>query len=366
MNTFYFGNTTRSWLVAAGIAVAVYLTLVLIQRLAVNRLGKLAERTENDWDDAVVDIVRNTRPFFFAALSLIAALRGLAVPRSVGGPLHAVLELLVLLQIGLWATGIIAFLVERSLSKRRETADRIGVAAVRAIGITVKVVAWIVIVLIAIQNVFDKNVTALMTGLGVGGIALALAVQNILGDLLAAVAIVFDRPFDVGDFIVVDDVKGTVEQIGLKTTRLRSLTGEQIILGNGELLKSRIRNYKRMYERRATFTIDVTYDTPADVVERIPAMVRAAIEAQSPVRFDRSHFASFAQSALRIEAVYFVLSPEYNVFMDIQQRINLTLLRQFNAAKIEFAFPTQTMHSRGATGPTDAPSAGPARSAIPG
>ncbi|HET9424194.1 MAG TPA: mechanosensitive ion channel family protein [Gemmatimonadaceae bacterium] len=343
MNSIYFGNTVRAWLFAAGIAVVASLVLVLIQRLLVNRLGRLAERTDNDWDDAVVHLIRSTRPFFFAAMAIIAAMRGLVVPRSLGGPLHAVLELLILLQIGLWATGIVAFLVERSLAKRGETSDRIGVAAVRAIGVSVKVVAWIVIVLIAIQNVFDRNVTALVTGLGVGGIALALAVQNILGDLLAAVAIVFDRPFDVGDFIVVGEVKGTVEQIGLKTTRLRSLSGEQVILGNGELLKSRLHNFKRMYERRAAFSVDVTYDTPPDVVERIPGMVRAAIEAQSPVRFDRCHFASFAESALRIEAVYYVLNPEYNVFMDIQQRINLTLLRQFNAASIEFAFPTRTM-----------------------
>jgi small-conductance mechanosensitive channel len=339
-------------LVAAGIAVAAYFALRIIQSVLVNRLGKLADRTDTDFDDAVVDLVRNTRTFFFAAIALIAAMRGLSVSRAIHGPLHAVLELLILLQIGLWTTGLIAFLVERSLSKRRETADRIGVAAVRAIGITVKVVAWIIIVLIAIQNVFDKNILPLMTGLGVGGIALALAVQNILGDLLAAVAIVFDRPFDVGDFIVVDDVKGTVEHIGLKTTRLRSLGGEQIILGNGELLKARLRNYKRMYERRVVFAIDVTYDTPPDVVEGIPAMVRAAIEAESPIRFDRAHFAAFAESALRVEAVYYVLSPDYNVYMDIQQRINLTLLRRFGAAGIQFAFPTRTLQLQGRVGLT--------------
>lgn len=351
MNTIYFGNTTRAWLIAAGIATVVYLVLVLIQRLLVNRFGKLAERTENDWDDGLVNLVKSTRPFFFAAIAVIAAMRGLVVNPAIGGPIQAVLELLVLLQIGLWATGLIAFLVERSLTKRRETADRIGVAAVRAIGITIKVVAWIIIVLLAIQNVFNKNVTALMTGLGVGGIALALAVQNILGDLLAAVAIVFDRPFDVGDFIIVGDVMGTVEQIGLKTTRLRSLSGEQIILGNGELLKSRIRNYKRMYERRATFSLDITYDTPPDVVERIPGMVKTAIEAQPTVRFDRCHFASFAESALRIETVYFVLNPDYNVYMDTQQAINLVLLRQFNVAGIQFAFPTRTVQLQGQPAP---------------
>src|SRR5439155_12821536 len=141
-----------------------------------------------------------------------------------------------------------------AMTKRREAADRIGIAAVRAIGVTVKIVAWIILSLVALQFVFEKNVTTLVTTLGVGGIALALAVQNILGDLLAAVAIVFDRPFDVGDTIAVDTLVGKVEQIGLKTTRLRSATGEQLIIGNGELLKSKLRNYKRMYERRALLT----------------------------------------------------------------------------------------------------------------
>lgn len=339
----FFGNSTRAWLTAAGIAVVVYLVLVIIQRLLVSRLGKLAEKTETDFDDAVVDLVRNTRPFFFGALALIAAMRGLAIGPALAGPLHAALELLVLWQIGLWATGLIAFMVERSLTRRHETADRIGVAAVRAIGITVKVVAWIIIVLVAIQNVFNKNITTLVTGLGVGGIALALAVQNILGDLLAAVAIVFDRPFDVGDTIQIDNLSGTVEQIGLKTTRLRSVNGEQLVIGNAELLKSRLRNYKRMFERRAVLNIDVTYDTPPEVVERIPGMLRQIVESQSDVRFDRSHFAGFLESALRIETVYFVLDPAYGRFMDVQQAVNLAVLRRFNAEKIQFAFPTRTV-----------------------
>lgn len=343
MNTIYFGNTARQWLIAAGVAIVVYLLLVLLQRLLVSRLGKLAERTDTDFDDAVVDLVKNTRPFFFAAFALIAAMRGLVISPALGGPLHAILELLVLLQIGMWATGIVAFLVQRSLTQRAETADRIGVAAVRAIGITVKVVAWIIIVLIAIQNVFGKNILPLMTGLGVGGIAIALAVQNILGDLLAAVAIVFDRPFDVGDTIQIDNLTGTVEQIGLKTTRLRSASGEQLVIGNAELLKARLRNFKRMHERRAVLNLDLTYDTPPAVVERIPGMIRQIVESQPNVRFDRSHFAAFMESALRVETIYFVEDTDYNRYMDTQQAVNLAVLKRFGAEKIQFAFPTRTL-----------------------
>jgi small-conductance mechanosensitive channel len=343
VNAIYFGNSTRAWLVSAAIAAAVYVALVLIQRLAVNRLGKLAERTDTDFDDAIVEVVRNTRAFFLLAIAIYAGMRGLAIHRRLVGPLEGFLELLFLFQIGLWASGLVSFLVRRSLDRREQVADRIGVAAIRAIGITIKIAAWVIIVLVAIQSVFNKPVTGLIAGVGVGGIALALAVQNILGDLLAAVAIVFDRPFDVGDTIQVDNHVGTVEQIGLKTTRLRSVTGEQLVIGNGELLKSRLRNYKRMFERRAMLQLDLNYDTKPEVVERVPEMVRQIIESQTGVRFERSHFSGFMENALRVETVYFVLDPEYKRFMDVQQAVNLAILRRFTAEGIEFAFPTRTI-----------------------
>jgi small-conductance mechanosensitive channel len=344
MSSIYFGNSIRAWLIAGLIAAVIYAVLAIARRLLISRLGALAARTETDIDDAIVGLIKNTRAFFIAAVAVGAALRGLEVHAKLVGPLSALLQLLVLVQVGLWISGLIGFIVERAMTKRRETADRIGIAAMRAIGVTIKVVSWIVIAIVAVQFIFDKPVTALVTGLGVGGIAIALAVQNILGDLLAAVAIVFDRPFDVGDTIAVDSLVGTVEQIGLKTTRLRSVTGEQLILGNGELLKSKLRNYKRMYERRALMNIDITYDTSPKVIEQIPAMMKEIVEAQKSVRFERSHFAGFEESALRIETVYFVLDPDYTRFMDVQQAVNLEVLRRFTAQGIKFAFPTNTVH----------------------
>jgi len=184
---------------------------------------------------------------------------------------------------------------------------------------------------------------AALVGLIFAIVAIALAVQNILGDLFAALSIVFDKPFDVGDSIAVDQAQGTVERIGLKTTRIRSISGEQIIISNSELLKSRIRNYKRQLDRRVVFTTDVTYDTPPEVIAGIPGMIREVISAQQPVRFDRSHFTQYTDSALRVETVYHVLDADYGRYLDIQQTINLELLRRFNAAKIEFAFPTRSI-----------------------
>ena len=187
--------------------------------------------------------------------------------------------------------------------------------------------------------VFDLHVTTLITGLGIGGIAIALAVQNILGDVLASLSIVFDKPFDVGDSIGVGDVTGVVEHIGLKTTRVRSITGEQVIIGNADLLKSRLHNFKRMYQRRVVFRLEVAFDTPPDALQRLPSIVEQIITAQSPVKFDRCHVASFGDSSIRIEAVYFVLDPDYKRYMDVQQAINLEVIRRFASENVQFALP---------------------------
>ena len=218
-------------------------------------------------------------------------------------------------------------------------------------GVGAKVVLWILIVITALKSVFAIEITPLITGLGVSGIAVALAVQNILGDLLAALAIVFDKPFDVGDTIGVDQITGTVEHIGLKTTRIRSVTGEQIIIGNGDLLKSRLRNFRRMYQRRVLFNLDVTFDTPTDVARQAARRSSSQIvSAQSPVQVrPQSHVASFGESAIRIETVYYVLDPDYKMYMDIQQAINLEILRRFAPRSVKFAFPSRTVYHEGPT-----------------
>ncbi|MBW2550586.1 MAG: mechanosensitive ion channel family protein, partial [Deltaproteobacteria bacterium] len=183
----------------------------------------------------------------------------------------------------------------------------------------------------------------LVAGLGIGGIAIALAVQNVLSDLFASLSIVLDKPFIPGDFVVVGDMAGSVEHIGIKTTRIRSISGEQLIFSNADLLGSRIRNFGRMRERRVVFSLGVTYQTPADKLEGIPGMIRESIEAQDQVRFDRSHFASYGDSALNFETVYYVGSSDYATHMDILQAVNLAIYRKFASEGIEFAYPTQTL-----------------------
>lgn len=343
----FLGNSLRVWITAA-ITAAISLAVVLVVRgVLVSRLGKLAERTTNQVDDMVVEMLQQTRTWVLVALAVFGALSPLQFPPRVAQAIPPAMKLVVLWQLAVWAVAGIAFWIDHHLRRRTDSHDRTSVAMITAMGVGAKALVWILIFLTALKSVFNVEITALITGLGVSGIAVALAVQNILGDLLAALAIVFDKPFDVGDSIGVDNVNGTVEHIGLKTTRLRSVTGEQIIIGNGDLLKSRLRNYRRMEQRRALFNLDVPFDTPPDVLERIPGMLEQIVKAQKPVRFDRSHVASFTESAVRIETVYYVTDPDYKVYMDTQQAINLEVLRRFNTEQLKFALPSRTVYHEG-------------------
>jgi small-conductance mechanosensitive channel len=202
---------------------------------------------------------------------------------------------------------------------------------------------WSVIALAVLSNL-GVNITAFIASLGVGGIAVALAVQNILGDLFASLAIAVDKPFEVGDFVVVGGVAGTVQMIGLKTTRIRSLQGEEVVMSNTDILKQTINNYRPMRERRIVFAFGVAYDTPAEKIEAIPGVVKRLVDAQEKLRFDRAHFKAFGDSSLDFEVVYIVKDPAYNTYMDMQQALNVGLMREFAAMGVEFAFPTRTIH----------------------
>jgi small-conductance mechanosensitive channel len=229
------------------------------------------------------------------------------------------------------------------ISKTDQEETPSGIAVTTLI---VRVIVWAFVVLLILDNL-GFNITTLVAGLGVGGIAIAMASQNILADLFASLSILLDKPFKVGDFITVGEFLGSVEYIGLKTTRLRSLGGEQLIFSNTDLLSSRIRNYKRMLERRIAFTVGVEYDTEYEKLERIPGMIKDIILSVDVTRFDRSHFISYGDFSLNIETVYYVLSADYTTYADVQQEINLKLFKKFKEEGIVFAFPTQTIHLAG-------------------
>jgi small-conductance mechanosensitive channel len=337
-----YGNSVRAWLVTALAFAVAFGLLVLARYFITRRVAAVVGRTSTRFDDLALELARRTRIYFLFAIALVIAVRFVELPSRIAGLLDKLVALVVLLQAARWATGAIGFYVARHVEKRRGTSDAANLWAARMLGFAANVAVWAVI-LVALLDNLGFDVTTLVTGLGIGGIAIALAVQNVLSDVFAAMAIVLDKPFVVGDFIVVDNFAGSVEQIGLKTTRLRSLSGEQIIFSNNELLKGRIRNYKRLYERRNVFSTDVTYDTPTNVVQRIPSMIREIVETQAPVRFDRSHLSAYTESGLRFETVYYVLDPDYNKHMDIQQVIFLTLLERFRSEGIDIALPTRVV-----------------------
>lgn len=356
----FLDNSVRAWAIAIAVAVAAFFVLLLIRRLLLGRLSAIAKRTTTELDDILVEIVARTRPYFLAAAAAVFGSRFLVLPATTDVYVGGAFALVLLVQCGMWGATAVDLWINQRLNRRVTGVDVASATTIRALGIGIKVLLWVIVFITALDK-FGVNVTTLVTGLGIGGVAVALAVQNILGDLFAALSIVLDKPFDVGDFITVDQVAGTVERIGLKTTRLRSISGEQVIASNSDLLKSRIRNYKRMVERRVVFTTDVTYDTPPETMARIPAIIREVVSAQQPVRFDRSHFTQYTDSALRIETVYFVLDADYTRYLDIQQTINLEVLRRFNADRIGFAFPTRTIVMENGLQPVALPGGSPPR-----
>ena len=341
------GNTVLAWLVAFAVAVLGYLVLRVVVALVRRRLARLAERTVTIADDLIVELVRATKGLFLAVVSLAAGMQFVSLPGSLERGVDVLFAFAVTIQAVLWANRTVSFWLEHQQQIHAET-DPGAMTTLQGLSYVVRVVVWSAAFLLLLDNL-GYNVTTLIAGLGVGGVAVALALQNILGDLFASLSIVLDKPFVNGDFIIVDQHMGTVERIGLKTTRVRSLSGEQIVVSNADLLKSRVRNFKRMIERRVLFSVGVTYQTPREQVAAIPGMIHEIIEGLDNTRFDRSHFKEFGDSSLNFETVYYVLSPDYAVYMDIQQAINLEVMKRFEELGIEIAYPTRTLFLAGGT-----------------
>ena len=337
----FYHNSLQAWTVAGIVFAVVGMTLFVARTVFARRLAKIAERTATTADDAIVDLLRRTRYFFIVTAAVASGMLFLDLPQRARAVGHVLGTISLILQIAIWGNGLITFWF-RNYAERKAESDISSRTTIAAFGFLARAILWIMLSLVGL-NRLGYDVTALITGLGVGGIAIALAVQNVLSDLFAALAIVLEKPFLVGDTIGVDTFTGTIEHVGLKTTRIRSVNGELLIFSNADLLRSRLRNFKRMQERRIVFMIGVSYDTPPDTVARIPTMIREAIQSQQQVRFDRSHFISYGDSTLNFETVYFVLTADYLAYVNAQQAINLTILRQFAAEKIQFAYPTRTL-----------------------
>ncbi len=337
----FLDNALRTWAVALALGLGTAVALRILARVLVRRLGKLAEQTATYWDDVLAGMLAATHTVFLLIVAAFVATLVLDLPTSWERLTRRVMAVALIVQAGLWAAAALTGWLANYRRQKMED-DPAAATTVSAIGFVGKLLLWSAVLLVTLQNL-GVDVTALVAGLGVGGIAVALAAQNILGDLFASMSIVLDKPFVLGDFVVVGDFAGSIEFIGLKTTRIRSLSGEQLVFSNADLLTSRLRNFGRMQERRILFTVGVIYQTSRQQLDRIPRILRDAVESVDQARFDRAHFKAFGPSSLDFEVVYYVQVPDYNAYMDAQQAINLKVFDGFAAEGIEFAYPTQTL-----------------------
>lgn len=342
LDKMFYGNPLKLWIISSFIAIFGIFVLRILNSIVARRLSAFAVKTETELDDIAADLLGKTKLFFFIFLSVYFASVILILPIKIKNIIKVTAIIAIIIQAAIWVNAFIAAWSSNYV-KKKVSEDASVATTIAAMSFIAKIVLWVVAFLLLLDNL-GIDITALVAGLGIGGIAVALAVQNVLGDLFASLSIVLDKPFVIGDFIIVGDLLGTVDHIGLKTTRVRSLSGEQIIFSNADLLQSRIRNYKRMVERRVVFSLGVTYQTTYENMTKIPKIIKEIIESQDNTRFDRAHFKEYGNFALIFEMVYYVLNPEYNVYMDIHQAINLAILDRFEKEKIEFAYPTQTLY----------------------
>ena len=339
LETTYYHNTLWHWSLAAGIAAAVFFVTFIIHRVIVARYARMAATQQVELLELPLRIASRTTVTFLLFASIFAGAQFLALPKAPSKVLLTLVTIAAFWQVGIWASaGVVAWLDHKQRLSVPE--NRAAVGTLSIISFIVRSLIWALVLLLTLDNL-GINITALVTGLGIGGVAIALAVQNVLGDLLASLSITLDRPFVVGDAVAVDDFSGTVEQIGIKSVRIRSVNGEQIVMSNADLLKSRIRNFGRLRERRVVFTVNLALDSPPERLRKIPQALRGIIESEQDIRFERSHFSRIGQSSLEFETVYFVTTANYTRYMDIQQSINLKVIELLEREELNLAVPVQ-------------------------
>lgn len=348
----FLGNPISRWAIAAALFLGTWLLVALVHKAVAKRARSTAERTATGIDDAWVEIMDATGFFGFFAAAIFVAHHAIDMTKGVAQFIDRSLGILIGIQIALWVQrGVVAFLgvwlksqQDASIAARANASTIAG--AVRFLS---RLTIWTVLLLVVLSNL-GVELTTIIAGLGVGGVAAALAVQQVFGDVIAGLSMYFDRPFDLGDFVIVGDVLGRVTRIGLRTTRIDSIGGEKIVYPNGALASNHIRNFGKMEERRIVFGLGIEYGLSTEKVEQARSIITEVIQGLDRIRFDRAHFKEFGAHSLNFEVVYFVLSPDYNEYMDLQHRINLEIYRRFEEAEIPFAYPTQTLLHRGLAG----------------
>lgn len=347
--TEFFGRTVLQYGISITVLILGLLAITVASRFVSRSRRRIAEREAEQPADAT----DRSAPRSNLVLQL---LQQVVLPSARWGLVYLAIRLLepapsvllvlrvVLIVLITWyVIRLINTGVDAALSAYAAHRGESGTNRVKPLMAVINLLVWVIALVFLLDNL-GVEISAIVAGLGIGGIAIALAAQALLGDLFSYFVIFFDRPFELGDFVIFDDILGSIEHIGIKTTRIRSLAGEQIVVSNSVLTGAKLRNYKRMAERRVVFSFGVTYDTGADNLRAIPELIRGIIESEVQARFDRAHFKAYGASSLDFEVVYYVLSPDYAIYMDIQQRINLAIYERFAEDGIRFAYPTRTVY----------------------
>jgi small-conductance mechanosensitive channel len=335
-------NIGKDYLMAAASFIIFIIALVIFKSIIIHRLKKLAEKTKTEFDDLLIKCVNDIRWPFYVIISLVVSLKFVALPDFI----QKAFDFIAIIFVTYYAVKFIQGIIDFGANKIKQKGQEEGKFDVHIIGILNKIikgVLWAVAVIIILSN-FGYDVSALAAGLGIGGLAIAFAMQNILSDVFASFSIYFDKPFRVGDFIIVGDDLGTVKHIGIKTTRIQTLQGQELVISNKELTETRVNNYKKMQRRRIAFTFGVEYSTKLKQLKKIPGIVRDIIGKIKLADLDRVHFKQFGDFSLNFEVIYYVNTSDYNKYMDTQQEINFALKEIFEKEGIVFAFPTQTIY----------------------
>ncbi len=336
----FLNNTTLDYAIALIALILFVIIFKIFQFIILKKLKVLAEKTETDIDDTLIIIVKSLKPPFYLFLAFYLSLLFLTINQIGQKILYGILIIWLTYQIIQALQILIDYILRKKLLKNTDSEAKKGLGYLSTL---IKITLWALGSLVVLGNL-GVNVTSLIAGLGIGGIAIAMALQNILGDLFSSLAIYFDKPFEVGDFIIVGQDKGTVEKIGIKTTRIRALNGEELVISNNELTTARIQNFKTIQERRAFALIGVTYNTNQTKLKLIPKLIKNAVESAKLTKFGRAHFKEFGDSALIFEIVYYIETEDMNKYMDIQQQVNFKIKYLFEKGKIEMAYPTQTLY----------------------
>src|SRR3989338_6120266 len=340
-NLMFLGNSILNYLIVALMLFTGFLGIKIIEYVILRRLRKWAEKTATTFDDFIIGVIKKIGvPLAYFGVFYLG-MNVLTLDPLLRKITNIVATSILTLAAVRFGIALISYGFEVYLSKKEK--NEALKRSIDGILVVVKVIIWGLAIVFFLDNLGFK-ISAVIAGLGIGGVAVALAAQAVLGDLFSYFAILFDRPFEIGDFIITGDYLGTIEHIGVKTTRIRSLSGEQLIFSNTDLTNARVRNYKRMEQRRVVFKLGVTYQTPLEKLKTIPGIIENIIKDTKDTAFDRAHFFSYGDFSLVFEVVYFVLGPDYNKYMDIQQEINFAIKEEFEKRSIEFAYPTQTLY----------------------